>query len=285
MTLSKNDFVLPSVSCGALDTAMKCTIVTPSYNQGKYILDCLESVRKQTYRPIEHIIVDNSSTDETREILEGYQGNPKGIEVRLVIGRDKGQSDALNKGFEVATGDVVGWLNADDYYLPESITNIIKAFQGQHSDADIVYGNFYFVDEKGNIQKERKEIEFNFNIMLYYGCYIPTTSTFFRRKIFDNGCYLDADYHYLMDTEYFLRLHLLGYKFGHVSDFIACFRLHNENKSLHLAGRKKERFDLQDKYGCKLVNDSRFRLVFYRVTEKAYFMKRVITKMVRGCYF
>lgn len=262
---------------------MKVSIVTASYNQGKYIKDCLDSVKEQTYRPIEHIIFDNYSTDETQHILEDYKKNSNGIEVKVFIEPDKGQSDALNKGFKLASGDIIGWLNADDYYLPNVIEKIIDAFL-KYNEADVIYGNFYFVDEDKNILKKRKEIGFDYRIMLYYGCYIPTTATFFKSTLFVNNLFLNLDYHYLMDTEYFLRIYRLGYKFKHISDFVACFRWHSDNKSLNINKRLKEREKLQTQYGHQLLNNIEYKEIAYKIIARLYFIKRIFMKLIKGCY-
>ena len=124
---------------------IKISIVTPSFNQGKYIQDAIESVLNQKHKNFEHIIIDACSEDQTIEILKKYP------HLKWISEPDKGQSDALNKGFNKATGDIIGWLNADDIYLPNTFNIISKSLNDKAIDA--VYGNYNFIDVSGKITK------------------------------------------------------------------------------------------------------------------------------------
>lgn len=217
---------------------MKISIVTPSLNQGRFIKDAILSVLEQDYPDFEHIVVDGGSEDETLEILKKYSS--KTDKLRWVSERDEGQSDALNKGFRMATGDIIGWLNADDRYLPGCFRKVAKFFE-EHPEVDIVYGDYRFVDQAGNVIRLRKEIDFNLFILKYlHVLYIPSTATFFRRKIINEGNFLRVDYHYAMDYEFFLRLALNGYKFAHLSEYLADFRWHPESKSSKASRKQRE---------------------------------------------
>ena len=111
------------------------SIVTPSHNQGQFIEDAIQAVLRQKYSEFEHIIIDNRSTDSSIEILKKYG------HLKWISEPDKGQSDAVNKGFRMATGDIIGWLNADDIYLPNCF-NMISSFLVSHPTVDIVYGDY-----------------------------------------------------------------------------------------------------------------------------------------------
>lgn len=206
-------------------TYPKISIVTPSYNQGKFIEEAIKSVVEQNYPNFEHIILDNCSTDETIEILQKYphliwKSEP-----------DRGQSDALNKGFSLATGDIIGWLNADDKYLSGCFSKIIKSFEN-YLDSDLVYGDYRWINEKGKVIQHRKELDFDFFILKYlHVLYIPTTSTFFKSRIFEEENFLDVSLKYAMDYEFFLRLAIKGYKFTHINVYLADFRWHDDSKS------------------------------------------------------
>ncbi|PSB08080.1 glycosyltransferase [Pleurocapsa sp. CCALA 161] len=206
-------------------TYPKISIVTPSYNQGRFIESAIQSVLSQNYPNFEHIILDNCSTDETVEILQKYphlvwKSKP-----------DKGQSDALNQGFRLATGDIIGWLNADDLYLPKCFEQTVKSFANS-AESSIAYGDYRWVNEQGQVIQFRKELDFDWFILKYlHVLYIPSTSTFFKRKIFEEENFLDTSLKYSMDYEFFLRLARQKYHFVHINSYLADFRWHQENKS------------------------------------------------------
>lgn len=203
----------------------KISIVTPSYNQAKFLDEAIKSVIDQDYPNFEHIIFDNCSTDGTIDILKKYP------HLIWVSEPDRGQSDALNKGFKRVSGEFVGWLNADDRYLPNCFYSVIKTFK-EHLECDVLYGDFRWVDEKGNLIKLRREIDFDLFIFKYlHVTYIPSTATFFKRNIFEENNFLDTNYKLANDFELFLRLALKGYQFVHLGSFLADFRWHPKSKS------------------------------------------------------
>ncbi|MEI7997939.1 MAG: glycosyltransferase family 2 protein [Candidatus Omnitrophota bacterium] len=259
---------------------MKISIVTPSFNQGKFIAEAIESVLSQNYANIEHIIVDNCSTDETSKILARYP------HLKVICEKDKGQSDALNKGFKAASGDIVGWLNADDEYLPGCFEHIRDAFT-KHSEYDLLYGDYRFVDVNGDLIRVRKELGFDeFMLKYLHVLYIPTTTTFFRRKVFDEGNFLDINYHYAMDYEFFIRLSAQGYTFGHVPQVMADFRWHVDAKSQQISKAKAE----MEK--ALLAHDQFLRqfnpplkMIFRNTLMFAARLKRYFLKLFSGAYF
>lgn len=205
------------------------SVVTPSFNQGHFIREALESVRLQGYENYEHLVIDGASTDGTVGLLRDL-ATASG-QVSWVSETDAGQSEALNKGFRRAKGEIIGWLNSDDRYLPGSFERIVTAFQ-ENPQIDIIYGDYLMMDELGKPLQIRREIEFNAFVLLYHRVlYIPTTSTFFRRKIFEEGNWLDEELHYAMDLEFFIRLAARGYRFRHLPKLIAEFRLQPNSKS------------------------------------------------------
>ncbi len=200
----------------------KISIATPSFNQGKYIQKAITSVQEQRYKPFEHIIFDNCSTDETREIARQYS------HVQFFSEPDEGQSDALNKGFQTATGDIIGWLNADDYYLPGTFEKVNEAFN--RYDVDAIYSNVKFVNQNGDFIRNMKTHSPVKWMSLFY-TFIQSTTFFFRREIIQDNHLLDKNLHYCMDMEFFARLLHDDYKFRHINDYFACFRWHDFNKS------------------------------------------------------
>ena len=210
---------------------LKISIVTPSYNQAKFLEDALRSVKEQSYPAFEHIVMDGGSTDGSVDILRHYSSRPGWQHLRWKSEPDRGQSDALNKGFRLVSGDVVGWLNSDDRYRPDCFRAMVNAF-ADHPESDVLYGDYTYIDETGRVWRIRREIEFNRFILLYlHMLYVPTPSSFFRRRIFDEGNWIDTQFHYAMDYEFILRLARRGYSFRHIPALVADFRLHPESKT------------------------------------------------------
>ena len=221
---------------------MQFSIITPSFNQGRFIRDCIESIKIQEQVDFEHIVLDACSTDETISILKTYP------HLQWVSEPDKGQTDAINKGFLRAKGDWLMWLNADDYLMPGTLSKVAQ-FATQHPEADVIYGDMFYVREDGGILRDKREPVFSFNMLLFYGPFIPSTSTFYRRRVVVEGFLLDAQYKVCMDFEYYLRLAHAGFRFVNLPERLACFRLHGANVSSISTDRcYQERLQIQRKF-------------------------------------
>lgn len=205
------------------------SIVTPSYNQGEYIEDTLRSVANQSYANIEHVVVDGGSTDDTVQLLEQYENE---YDLRWVSEPDEGQADAVNKGFEMATGDIVGWLNSDDVYFSTDAISAIVAEFILHPESDVIYGDDVFMYSDGTVHRARKLYDWSYDRMRYWGWWgwTPASETTFYRKQVVNNNPLDTDLHYVMDYEYFLRLGT-EYEFHHIEKVLAGKRKHADIKS------------------------------------------------------
>lgn len=212
---------------------MKFSIVTASYNQGRFVRDCIESVKSQTGVEWEHIVQDAGSTDETLAVLQEYP------HLNTVSERDKGMSDGINRGFLKATGDWVMWLNTDDYLLPGVLAKVAE-FATAHPETDIIYGDALFVNENKETLRRKYDHGYDFKVLLYYGCYIMSTATFIRRRVIESGHLLNIDYRVCMDFEYYVRLSRLGYRFGYLPEALAAFRWHETNTSTVLVKRRRE---------------------------------------------
>jgi glycosyltransferase involved in cell wall biosynthesis len=197
--------------------------------------------------------------------------------VRWQWERDCGQSDAINRGFLRAGGDLVGWLNADDYYLPGGLKAIAHA-AAQHPEADVFYGDCVFVDGDGGITRSKVEHDFDRDILFYFGCYIPSTATFFRRRVIEQGHLLDPDYRVCMDFEYFVRLTCAGFKFQYVPRFVAAFRWHDSNISLQNVERRMfERQQVQRRFGTRARSAMQMEIL-----RQGFRAKRLLRKIVSG---
>ena len=259
---------------------MKFSIITPAHNYGRFLGDAIESVAAQNGIEKEHIVIDAVSTDNTLELLRSYQ--KRCPHLRWISEPDEGQTDAINKGFRMATGDVVAWLNADEYYLPGTLEAVQRTFEAD-SNARLVYGEPLFVSETKGPIRVKHEHDFDFNILLYYGCYIASVTTFFHRDIIDAGHFPDPSYRVTMDYEYLVRLAGLGYRFVFCPRPLGAFRWHDQNVSERLVEhRRQERLRVQFQYGRVLTRNRRIQTFLFDTAAAIYRAKRVGRKLLRG---
>lgn len=200
---------------------MKFSIITPSFNQGSFLTDCIESVVSQGV-DFEHIVTDAGSTDQTLEVLR------KHAHLQWTSEPDKGMSDGINKGFLRATGDWVMWLNCDDYLLPGALAKV-AAHAAAHPEHAVIHGDCVFVDADKKVIRRKYDTPVDEWDFLFVGCCIPSTATFYRADIIRAGHLLDVEYRNCMDWEYYLRLIRAGHHFGYVPEALAGFRWHEES--------------------------------------------------------
>jgi glycosyltransferase involved in cell wall biosynthesis len=186
----------------------KISIVTPSFNQGIYLEDCIRSILDQEYPNLEYFIIDGESSDESVHIIREYESRLSG----WVSEPDQGQSDAINKGLKWASGDLVAWLNADDYYLPGALQTIAQAYK-QYPGAPFYFGDGLRVDEKKSQKKNffpDGSVSFDRPALINGLNYILQPATFIRRLALEEAGYLDINLHYSMDTDLWIRLSARG---------------------------------------------------------------------------
>ena len=212
---------------------MDFTIITPSLNYGRFLGDCLSSVCGQEGVTFEHLVMDGGSSDDSAAVAGGF------AHAQWIQGSDKGMSDAINRGFDRARGEWVMWLNADDRLKPGSLATMLGHLK--QATADVVYGDWNFVNEAGEFQRRVKALRWSAFVNLYHHCYVGSTAAFYRRgTVIDGGYRLREDFHYVMDGEFYARLAAAGKTFKYVPVVVADFRLHGANASVRNLVRTRD---------------------------------------------
>ena len=212
---------------------MDFTIITPSLNYGRFLGDCLASVAGQEGVALEHWVLDGGSTDDSAAVAAAFPHAHWSQEP------DAGMSDAINKGFERARGEWVMWLNADDRLKPGALAAMLPRLRD--SRADVVYGDWDFVDEGGGFLRRMTVPSWSQFIHVHHHCYVGSTAAFYRRaSVTGAGFRLRKDFHYVMDGEFYARLHQAGKRFEQVPVAVADFRLHGANASQRHLGKTRE---------------------------------------------
>jgi glycosyltransferase involved in cell wall biosynthesis len=203
---------------------MKVSIITISFNQAAFLEQAIRSVVEQDHGDIEYIIVDAGSTDGSRDIIERYRDRIAAV----VFEPDKGPADGLNKGFARTTGDILGYMNADDAYLPGAIGKAVAAFRAR-PDADVICGHGYIVDRDGTPTRRFRSDPFDARRYALGGVTVMQQSTFFRRAAFAAGGGFNVANKTSWDGELLLEMSLAGMGFAVVHEYWSIFRIHGES--------------------------------------------------------
>ncbi|MDO6691929.1 glycosyltransferase family 2 protein [Aliiglaciecola sp. 3_MG-2023] len=235
---------------------MKVSIVTTSFNQANYLQKNLDSVASQIYDDYEHIIIDPGSNDGSRELIEEYAKSNKNVV--KIFEPDDGQVDAINKGLTLAEGEVLTWLNSDDYYDNSNVLNDVCEGFGRDKQISVLYGRGLRVDHRGEKLSEAfvhpDKTDFKETLKSSIGILQP--SLFFKRRVFDTVGGLDDKYNLQLDYEYWIRIAKANFKFGKVNKIFSRATVHQDAKS---TGQRKEQlneclFLMQEQYG--FIHDS-----------------------------
>jgi glycosyltransferase involved in cell wall biosynthesis len=200
------------------------SIITPSFNQAKYLEQTIQSVLDQDYSNIEYIVVDGASRDGSIEIIKKYAHKL----AWWISEQDSGQAEAINKGFARASGEVIAWINSDDYYLPDTVSVAVKVFE-ENPQVVLVYGNMMAVDENGRVFNTLKYSQLKLEDLLCFQI-IGQPAVFMRRSALQKTDGLNPSFHFLLDHLLWIQLAQHG-KILHVDQTWSAARYHAEAKN------------------------------------------------------
>ena len=254
----------------------KISIITPSYNQGEFIGQTIQSVLNQTYKNIEYIIVDGGSNDQTLEIIDKYRNQ---IDV-VISEKDKGQTDAINKGFKLATGELVGWINSDDLLHPDCVEKIVELYH-LHPDGSIYYPAVLdCIDRDGKLlYKSLLKIP-DRNHLLNKNYSVHQQGSFYSRNLVKQIGYLDESIYYCMDLDLWLRLlKENGRIYYYQPHALAAFRIWEDTKTTQAGTRFVQNVkQILDRQGAGKFSTAKLRLFYMTFRIRAGKIKRRITK-------
>lgn len=199
------------------------SILTPSFNQARWLSDNLHSVAVQTYPHIEHVVMDGGSTDGSVELLRDAQPP-----VAWRSEPDNGQSHAINKAFAASTGEIIGWINSDDCLFDPDVVDSVVAYFERHPKVDVVYGHAARINSAGTVSTIIWAIPFSYRFLVRLD-YIVQPAVFMRRRAIEDR-FLDEEFHFAMDWELWLRLAAKGGRFGRLPRVLACDRVQPDRK-------------------------------------------------------
>jgi len=223
------------------------SIITPSFNQARYIEATIQSVLAQDYPRIEYIIVDGGSTDGTVDIIKKYshhlesdsllsesQKQSSGIHKHSIAWwvseQDKGQTDAINKGFARTNGEILAWINSDDTYEPGAVSAAVKYLQ-EHPDVGLVYGDCNFINEEGRVIGKFASAQTSYHLLRQGYVHIPQQTMFLRADLWKQVGPLDPSFYFAMDYDLWTRISArAGLKY--IPRMWANFRLHTSGKTI-----------------------------------------------------
>ncbi len=243
----------------------KISVITPSFNSESYIENTIRSVLNQDYPNLEYLVIDGGSTDLTLDILKKYNGS-----VTWISEKDRGQSNAINKGLHLATGDVIAYLNSDDMYEPDALHKVGR-FLVDHPHASWITGKCRQINQLG--EEIRKPITTYKNFWLFFKSYnallvidfISQPATFWCKNVINRIGSFNENLHLAMDYEYSLRVGKL-FKLWVIDDYLASFRIHEASKSALITNHFSEDLFVAERYARSHLQVALHRLHNYLIT-------------------
>lgn len=244
------------------------SILTPSYNQSDYITKNIESIKGQKFNDFEHIVLDGGSDDGTVEILDGYDNS---YDLRWISEPDRGQTHALNKGFQMANGQWIGWQNSDDFYLPGAFDRFRQTLQ-ENPQADAIYGDLIIVNEDGEKISEQFMTRPSKFVQRHWSLFASNQSLFIKRTVLKEIFPLDEKLEYTMDAELTWKLLDGDYNLTHVAEPLGAFRVQPDAKTFE--GVR----DLQDEELRQIYDQPLYEKIIPK------FMLRNVAKFTKAAY-
>lgn len=235
---------------------MKFTIVTPSYNQVDFIEQTITSVLNQTHKEFEYIVVDGDSIDGSCVVINKYASQI----TKTIIEKDNGQTDAINKGFGYATGEIFAYINSDDYYFRNTLEIVAKYFE-DNPDVDLVYGDCVFTDSNGQFIRYFSEIsDYDKDRLLNFSDHIMQPATFWRRRVFEQFGPFNEDFHFGFDWAFWCELANQGCNIKRIPYILAANRVYDQTKTLSGSSvRLDELKRINNRYKTRLLSHAYYR--------------------------
>jgi glycosyltransferase involved in cell wall biosynthesis len=215
----------------------RISVVTPSYNQGRYLEQTILSVLNQNYPNLEFIIMDGGSTDNSVGIIQKYEK----YLAHWKSSRDDGQAAAIAAGFRVASGEILAYLNSDDVYLPGALRKVGKFFFERRT-AQFMYGDCLIIDSNNTVLRRIYPSKFDLQIFLYENPIIPQPAAFWRQSLYKRVGGITQTLQFCMDYDLFMRFAMAGESLVGVKDILSAFRSHGDSKSSLLQSRQREEY-------------------------------------------
>jgi len=245
----------------------KVSIITPSYNQIDFLESTIQSVLNQTYKDIEYFIIDGGSTDGSVGLIQSYQDKLSG----WISEPDSGQTDAINKGFAMVSGEIIAWLNSDDTYNPQAVEQAV-ALLDDHPEVGMVYGDANFIDQNGKVIGQFPAAQTSLPRLRRGYVHIPQQASFFRKSLWDQVGPLDPDFYFAMDYDLWVRLAGVS-QIRYVKETWANFRLHQDAKTISADDRCwPEMLKVHYRDGGKWLS----------VMQMKYFLRKMAAPLIRN---
>lgn len=237
---------------------MRISIIIPTYNCAKYIKKAIDSVLNQPYENKELIIIDGGSNDNTVEILKSYSEK-----IKWISEKDSGQSDAINKGFKIATGDIITWLNADDYYEPDIFRKINNEFENKK--IVLLYGKCRSISTKKAIINVPPQ-NITIRDLINKGNLIYQPSSFYNKSVVDEIGLLDSSLNYWMEYDLFIKLLQKG-KSSYLDEILANFTIREDQKSnrKNILIMDKELWEISKKYNGNIFSKLFLSIIYHKI--------------------